>query len=150
MAATTWRAPPARSARAAAARVAPVVATSSITSTTGGTEARGWKRGPARRARADRPVCAGPGVRGEEADPLEAQAPGERAGDELGGIETPGAAVLGRGGRPGERVDPGEPVARTGQEHLGQRVGQPWHRGARAPVLGAGDELAGHTFVGEG
>ena len=64
MTATTDVAPARRSASAAAAIVAPVVATSSTRSTRSGTtpwRASNW--GPARRATAGRPVCGGPGRR---------------------------------------------------------------------------------------
>lgn len=63
--ATTRIAPAARSAPAADASVAPVVATSSITSTVAkpGAGRRATKRGPRRRASAPSPVWGGPGRR---------------------------------------------------------------------------------------
>ena len=61
---STWRAPAARSARAAADKVAPVVQTSSSTTTRPGTIAvRGAKCTCCRRARPSVPVCAAPGLR---------------------------------------------------------------------------------------
>ncbi len=63
VAAPTHRAPADRRARAAAARVAPVVATSSTTSTQSPVTGADPKTGPRRRSRADRPVWEGPARR---------------------------------------------------------------------------------------
>ena len=88
-----------------------------------------------------------PGTALEQSGHGEAQFARNASSEELGGVETPAATVLDRGGRPRDQLGMWFDVVRL--ELRDHRVDQPRHRSTRVAILHARHHLAHCTFVRE-